>query len=173
MNNTKKLNEDENKGLNKLFEDMHNNVESLIGAYGIDKVCAVSTSKQFSWAKFDKSDKQFDGIAIYPAELNDVINYINTIVEEDDCDTVQSIIDLFNFTITTRMMIVRQNRDIFNEVKAMLKSYDASIIRFIYASKHLTDDLKLTFDYDEEVYILCSSKLNINIKADENFMIIR
>lgn len=153
--------------LEELQQDMRNNIESMIGEFGIDNIHPVSTTEQYTWSEVDKSDKQFCGITIYPVHLFDAINHMETIIEEGDCDTCSAIVDDFTYTITPNMLLTRTNHQIMDEVKAMLEAYNASIIPFIYNSKGVFKQ-SLTFDYDKEVYLLQHDDLEPVI-ANEDF----
>lgn len=143
-----------NEMMIKFEQDMHDNIENMIGEFGLDKVHVASTEKSYVWSKVDKSDKRFEGITIYPVKLYDeVLGHIESIRAEDDADTIQSILDLFTYTITPNMLMTRTNHQIMDEVRTMLEAYDASIVRYAYDSKGVFKQ-SLKFDYENDTYIL-------------------
>ena len=79
----------------KLEQEMHDNIEQMVGEFELDSICKVSTTKQHSWSEPDKSDKGFRGISIYPTNLFDAVSHIEKMLDEDDCDTISGIVDYF------------------------------------------------------------------------------
>ena len=152
----------------KLEQDMHDNIKCMIGEFELDSICNVSTSRQMVWSEPDKSDERFTGISIYPDNLFDAISQVEKILDED-CDTISSMIDSFTYTITPNMLLTRTNMQIFDEVKAMLKAYNQSLVKYIYTNKDIdVANQSLVFDYDTERYIY--KMYDMVMTTNEEFM---
>lgn len=157
--------------MNKEFiEAMKANVEKMVGEFELDLICKVSVSECYSYPV--KEDKEFYGIMLYPTDLQNVSNYIHTIIDKEDVDTITIMHDLFQFIITPNMLLTRTNTEIMNRVAEMLNAYKSSMTSFIYSNKDVSSNQKLLFDYDREVYVYMIDN-DIFAESDESFQYIK
>lgn len=151
--------------MEKLIKEMQSNVEKMVHEFELNSICKVATGVSHLIDGHD--EKEFYGITVRPADLYEVIEHIETIILKDDADTIQLILDLFDYTITPNMLLTMTNREIMDEIAMTLRAYESSLIKFIYHSKGVYDNQELVFDYDKQIYIYTADG-SVPVAANED-----